>query len=224
MGPEQDSLKSTPANEDTRSSSEIKGDIRQTRDRLDNTLETLNQRLSPRSLINDVLSWLEGSGGSTVGGSSDSLKRGYQSVVRQIKENPVPALMVGAGITWMILGGENDDTSTSRHRSVRGYDVPPEPLSPRETESASGIASAVKKKVGDAHEALSNASETITENCRRSAAGFRLRPEQPGARLVKAFVRVSALAAALKSIFKEVLPMRAARFRQWWKIILSPRQ
>jgi ElaB/YqjD/DUF883 family membrane-anchored ribosome-binding protein len=163
MSPEQDSLKSTPPNEDTRSSSEIKGDIRQTRDRLDNTLESLNQRLSPRSLVNDVLSWLEGRGGSQAGGgSSDSLKRGYQSVVRQIKENPMPALMVGAGVTWMILEAENDDTTDFGHRGVRGYVEPPEPLSPGASESESGIASAVKEKIGDAHEALSNASEAIT--------------------------------------------------------------
>jgi hypothetical protein len=119
----------------------------------------LNQRLSPRSLINEVLSWLESHGGSQPGGgSSDSLKRGYQTVVRQIKENPMPALIMGAGITWMILGTENDEVSDVRRRSVRGYDEPPEPLSPSESESDSGIASPVKEKVRASHEALSGAS------------------------------------------------------------------
>jgi Protein of unknown function (DUF3618) len=181
MGPEQDSLRSTPPNEDTRSSSEIKGDIRQTRDRLDNTLETLNQRLSPRSLVNDVLSWLEGRGGSQPGGgSSDSLQRGYQSVVRQIKENPMPALIIGAGITWMILGAENDEAPDFGHRSVRGYDEPPEPLSPRASESQRGIASVVKEKVRDAHEALSSASEAVTGKVSEISSGVQAQARSAG--------------------------------------------
>jgi hypothetical protein len=56
MGSEQDSLETSLPAEDTRSSSDIKSDIRRTRSRLDDTLENLNERLSPRSLINDVLS------------------------------------------------------------------------------------------------------------------------------------------------------------------------
>ncbi len=179
MSPEQDSLRATAPNEDTRSSTEIKGDIRQTRDRLDNTLESLNQRLSPRSLVNDVLSWLEGRGGSRAGGgSSDSLKRGYQSVVRQIKENPMPALMVGAGVTWMILGSENDDTPDFGHRVAGGNVEPSEPVSPRASES--GIASAVKEKVGDAHEALSNATEAITGKVLEISSGVQAQARSAG--------------------------------------------
>jgi ElaB/YqjD/DUF883 family membrane-anchored ribosome-binding protein len=181
MGPEQDSLRSTPPSEDTRSSGEIKGDIRQTRDRLDNTLEVLNQRLSPRSLINEVLSWLEGHGSSQPGGgSSDSLKRGYQTVVRQIKENPMPALIMGAGITWMILGTENDEVSDVRRRSVRGYDEPPEPLSPSESESDSGIASPVKEKVRASHEALSGASEAVTGKVSELSSGVQAQARLAG--------------------------------------------
>jgi hypothetical protein len=112
MGPEQDQLASNPPKEDNRSSSEIEKDIRKTRDRLDNTLENLNERLNPRSLLNDVLNWFGSQGRQRTGGASgDALKRGYRDVIRQVKENPMPALLVGAGITWMVLRTANDDSS-----------------------------------------------------------------------------------------------------------------
>jgi hypothetical protein len=179
MGSEQDSLRATPLKEDTRSSSEIKGDIRQTRDRLDNTLESLNQRLSPRSLVNDVLSWVEGYGApQTSGGGSDAMKRGYQQVVRQIRGNPMPALLIGAGITWMILGAEDDDASETAQRTGRASDGPPFPFSPGASESVSseqsgdsGIASVVKEKARDAHQALSNATEAVAGKVSELSSG-----------------------------------------------------
>jgi hypothetical protein len=51
MGSEQDSLETSLPAEDTRSSSDIKSDIRRTRSRLDDTLGNLNERLSPRSSL-----------------------------------------------------------------------------------------------------------------------------------------------------------------------------
>jgi hypothetical protein len=97
MGSEQDSLATSLPPEDTRSSSDIKSDIRRTRSRLDDTLENLNERLSPRSLINDVLSWFESQGSQQT--NTGSLKRGYQNVIRRVKEQTMPALLIGAGIT-----------------------------------------------------------------------------------------------------------------------------
>jgi ElaB/YqjD/DUF883 family membrane-anchored ribosome-binding protein len=193
MGPEQDSLKTTPLKDDTRSSSEIKGDIRQTRDRLDNTLETLNQRLSPRSLVNDVLSWIEGHGTSqTSGGSSDSLQRGYQNVVRQIKKNPMPALLIGAGITWIILGPENDASQGTE----RSFEEPPAPKLPRlgESESVSveqvgesGIPSVVKEKVRDAKEALSSGMEAVTAKVSEIGGGVQAQAKSAGSAIGQGF-------------------------------------
>ena len=125
MGTEPNSLTSIPAEEDRRSSSEIESDIRQTRDRLDDTLERLNDRLSPRSLINDLLSWFDSQDAHRTGSESSVwLRRGYRNVVRQIKENPVPALLIGAGITWMIVHPESDDSSNlDTHNAYRGDDL-----------------------------------------------------------------------------------------------------
>jgi hypothetical protein len=181
MGPEQDPLASNSPKEDTRSTGEIKSDIRRTRGRLDDTLENLNERLSPRSLINDVLSWFEARGADQTGvRSGDSLKRGYRSVIRQVKDNPMPALLIGAGISWLILGAESDDSSYLEKASYGGDD----PLRPDssgagekkpfsyEQSNKSDIASSVKEKAGQAQEALSGATEAVTEKISDIGSGI----------------------------------------------------
>jgi len=166
MGPEENPLASNPPKEDMRSSSEIKRDIRRTRGRLDNTLENLNERLSPRSLVNDVLDWFESRGGS---GPSQSMYRGYRNVVRHVKENPIPAALVGVGIAWLILGLENDEPARLRDRLPHPDDDLPVPGSPgagattQERMELSGLVSRAKEKAGEAHEAISGATEAVTE-------------------------------------------------------------
>ncbi len=44
---------------DTRSSQQIQQDIRDTRSGMDNTLDRLNDRLSPRSILNGVMDWFD---------------------------------------------------------------------------------------------------------------------------------------------------------------------
>ena len=106
------------------------------------------------------------------------MKRGYQQVVRQIRGNPMPALLIGAGITWMILGAEDDDASESAQLTGRGSDKQPFPLSPSASEPVSseqsgdsGIASVVKEKARDAHQALSNATEAVAGKVSELSSG-----------------------------------------------------
>src|ERR1700748_3794821 len=118
MGPEQDPLVTDSPAEEMRSTGEIKSDIRRTRDRLDVTLEHLNERLSPRSIMNDVLSWFESQADNASSGSADSLSRGCDRVIREIKKNPIPTVLVGAGVAWFILNGDDDDGSVPQNKAV----------------------------------------------------------------------------------------------------------
>jgi hypothetical protein len=156
---------------------------------LDDTLENLNERLSPRSIINDILSWVESQGTDQTGKrSGNSLQRGYRNVIRQVKENPMPALLIGAGITWMILGAENDDSPDGEDTRVIGAHDPLMPSYSGEGQIASvpygeteksDMASIVKEKVGQAHEGLSGATEAVTEKLSDIGSGV-----QAGARSV----------------------------------------
>ena len=60
MGPEQSLMTNQELHDqESRSSTEIESDIRQTRGRMDATLDELNDRLSARSLLNSALDWCE---------------------------------------------------------------------------------------------------------------------------------------------------------------------
>lgn len=191
MGTEPNSLTSVPPEEDKRSSSEIESDIRRTRDRLDDTLERLNERLNPRSLINDVLSWFESQDAHRTGNESSVwLRRGYRKVVRQIKEKPIPALLIGAGITWMIMHPESDDSSDfDTDNAYRGDDLETGPFRRGEAEPSSsekkGMGSVMKEKAGQAKKALSGAQEAVAEKVSEVKSGVQATATSAGSEISK---------------------------------------
>ena len=207
MGPEQDQLASNPPREDNRSSSEIERDIRKTRGRLDNTLENLNERLNPRSLLNDVLNWFETQGGDQTGrASGDALKRGYRNVIRQVKENPMPALLIGTGVAWMVLRTANDESPVLQNPSNEpddlSWSVSPrgeksEPVTTKQSESV-GIASAVKEKASQTKEAFLGATEAVTERISSVGSGIQAGTQSAGVALSEGVRRGSQAAQQLQ--------------------------
>lgn len=89
--------------DDNRSSAEIQHDIQAVRSDMDRTLDSLNERLSPRSLINGALDWFDSrpSGGK-------SLTDKPKDFARILRDNPLPALVAGAGIAWLIAEANRD--------------------------------------------------------------------------------------------------------------------
>ena len=98
-----------------RSSTEIESDIRQTRGRMDANLDELGDRMTARSLLNSALDWWES---RSVGvRTGNATKDTYQTVARYVKENPIPALLVGAGVAWMIIEATTRQKRRQRMRS-----------------------------------------------------------------------------------------------------------
>jgi len=90
-------------NDNPRSSTEIEGDIRRTRGRMDATLDELGDRLTARSIVNSALDWWEKRTGGADSNARSKAKDAYRSVARQVKDHPMPALLIGAGIAWIIV-------------------------------------------------------------------------------------------------------------------------
>ena len=81
-----------------RSSTEIESDIRQTRGRMDATLDELGDRLSARSLLNSALDWWESRG---VGASQWRRHKGHLPNRRSVCEResyPIPACRSWRGL------------------------------------------------------------------------------------------------------------------------------
>ena len=172
MGPEQSLMTNEELHDqERRSSTEIESDIRQTRGRMDATLDELNDRLSARSLLNSALDWWEsrGVGSRPVGATKDT----YQSVARYVKENPIPSLLVGVGAAWMIIEATTEDDD--KGGSIAGrVDFPYEgstassyraelPETQMESGGGRGLVENAKNKLGEAKEAVSGVAGTVKE-------------------------------------------------------------
>lgn len=78
---------------------------------LEATVEELGQRLSPGELLDRALSFAREHGGELAGGFG----RGFG---RQVKANPMPAVLTGIGLVWMMSasnGARPADHYRSRH-------------------------------------------------------------------------------------------------------------
>ena len=80
------------------SSARIKSDIDQTRREMDETIDELGERLRPQHLVDDLICYLKGGNGN--GSGAGDIGR---VLMRQVRENPVPSLLIGAGLAWMAL-------------------------------------------------------------------------------------------------------------------------
>lgn len=100
----------------------IRSDIDVTRRRMDDTMDALGDRLQPRHLLDEILGFLRGSSADgenrlkavrdKVTSSADTA---IHAVTDTIKENPMPALLIGAGVAWMIYESRRD-------KSMSDYD------------------------------------------------------------------------------------------------------
>lgn len=182
--------------QEPRSSTEIESDIRQTRGRMDATLDEIGNRLSARSLLNSALDWWESRGADNRSGSA--AKDTYETVARRVKENPIPALLVGAGVTWMIIDattGDDNETGVESGpavskgmRSGGGPSSPSQYLGdPRDSsdsgpgaaenvkgtleqakQSVTEVAGTAKEKVSALGEAATDAAENVSKRARKA--------------------------------------------------------
>ena len=92
---------------DDRSSDEIRRDLERTREEMTGTVHELEEKLSPKRWVNDAIDSLR-----------DEANR--SRVLETIRDNPLPALMIAAGATWLLV-----DTMTDRRRRHEEYDYEP---------------------------------------------------------------------------------------------------
>src|SRR4051812_36275857 len=108
----------------------IRSDINVTRRRMDDTMDALGDRLQPRHLLDEFLGFLRGNssdGDNRLSHMREKLSRSAEtamnSVTDTVKKNPVPALLIGAGVAWMIYESTRDKSDDyDGRRSARDED------------------------------------------------------------------------------------------------------
>jgi hypothetical protein len=87
----------------SRSSAELEQEVRQSRAEVEDTLDAIQGRLSPGQLFDQVAHYLRDNGGE--------FARNFGQILRQ---NPVPAALVGVGLVWMMLGSRGRNGGPDR--------------------------------------------------------------------------------------------------------------
>lgn len=104
-------------------SEDIKAGIEETRSHLDDTLDALSERLRPRHLLDDLLDYWHSRRSSGRGDGhkvkraashmkhqvTDSAGQAGRTVVRQVRAHPMPAVLIGAGIAWLLMERDHDE-------------------------------------------------------------------------------------------------------------------
>lgn len=116
---------------------EIESDIHQARARLDETLHELEERFSPQQLMNTTYEYLRH------GGANDFAS----TLGRTIKENPLPVMLTGAGLVWLIVAQRNSERDddyyqagyATRPMGASHLPVPSDDMSVHAARSASGV-------------------------------------------------------------------------------------
>lgn len=76
----------------------IEADLNASRHRLNDTLEALGEKLSPGQMLDEVLGLAQGQAGQF------AAKLG-----RQVRDNPMPTLLIGAGVAMLLLNHQRQD-------------------------------------------------------------------------------------------------------------------
>lgn len=108
----------------------IRTDIDITRRRMDDTMDALGDRLQPRHLLDELLGFLRSNSsdgesrikhlGQRVGQSCNTA---MHSVVDSVKQNPMPAVLIGAGVAWMIYSSRRNHSQNQDWEDYSGSDA-----------------------------------------------------------------------------------------------------
>lgn len=104
---------------------EIRAEIRETRERMGDTLEQLGERLNPGNLKQQVKQDIRD---ATIGkveqmaqSAADQMGEARHTITDTIRENPVPAAMIGVGLGWLMYNARQQRGSQYTHREGRAW-------------------------------------------------------------------------------------------------------
>ena len=137
-----------------KSPEDIEREIGQTRSRMSQNIDALGDRLSPDNLKHEAKNAIRHVAHDTVSNVGEQARRTGSRLVEVIRENPLPVIAVGAGVTWLLTQRSSSDVSGDR--MARYAYTGPDRRQGESWQHGSGI----KGRVG---EAVSGVKETVSE-------------------------------------------------------------
>ena len=102
---------------------EIRSDIEQTRAELSETIDAIQERLSPQHLKEQATSAVReatvGKAEEAVSSATDTARGAGAQMLETIKQNPLPAALTGIGIGWLVMKSRSGSSSSQSSGQVQ---------------------------------------------------------------------------------------------------------
>ena len=144
-----------------KSPEEIEREIEQTRSRLSRDIDELGNKLSPSNLKEEAKTAIKDAAQGAVSNVGEQARRTSSRLVEVIRENPLPVIAVGAGVTWLLTQRSRSDVSGDR--MARYAYTGPERRQGRHWKSGSGGTGRVGSSVSGVKESVSEAASGVAE-------------------------------------------------------------
>src|SRR3954454_15693622 len=141
-----------------KSPEEIEREIEQTRSRLSRDIDELGNKLSPSKLKEEAKTAIKDAAQGAVSNVGEQARRTSSRLVEVIRENPLPVIAVGAGVTWLLTQRSRSDVSGDR--MARYAYTGPERRQGMNWQSGSGR---VGSTVGGMKDSVSEAAGEVAE-------------------------------------------------------------
>jgi len=96
---------------DNKSAAELQRELELQRSRLENTMDEIQQKLSPGQLVDELFAYTKGGGGEFV-----------SSLQRNITANPLPVALLGVSLVWLMAKPASASTTSAVSSSSAAYD------------------------------------------------------------------------------------------------------
>jgi ElaB/YqjD/DUF883 family membrane-anchored ribosome-binding protein len=149
-----------------KSPEDIEREIEQTRSRMSQNIDELGDRLKPESLKQEAKDAIRDVAQNAVSNVGEQARRTGSRLVDVIRENPLPVIAVGAGVTWLLTQRSSSDVSG--HRMARYAYTGPER---RQGEGRQGIRGRVGGTISGVKEKVSEAASGLADRATELASG-----------------------------------------------------
>lgn len=144
-----------------RSPEEIEREIEQTRNRMSRNIDELGDRLSPSNLKEEAKSAIKDAAQGAVSNVGEQARRTSSRLVEIVRDNPLPVIAVGAGVTWLLTQRNRSDVSGNR--MARYAYTGPERRQGNGWQSGSGIRGRVGSTVSGVKDSVTEAASGVAE-------------------------------------------------------------
>jgi ElaB/YqjD/DUF883 family membrane-anchored ribosome-binding protein len=144
-----------------KSPEDIEREIEQTRSRLSRDIDELGNKLSPSTLKEEAKTAIKDAAQGAVSNVGEQARRTSSRLVEVIRENPLPVIAVGAGVTWLLTQRSRSDVSGDRMAKY-AY-TGPERRQGRHWQSGSGGTGRIGTSVSGVKESVSEAASDVAE-------------------------------------------------------------